>query len=307
MPAAIPVILNCSSGTGHGTEQTARLEALFREAGMEARILCPAEGESLSEVAEREAREKPPLIVAGGGDGTISAVASVLAGTGIALGVLPLGTLNHFAKDLGVSLDIAQAVRDIAAGRTLEVDVGEVNGRVFVNNSSLGLYPSMVRQRDKLRRQLGGGKWFAMFWAGMKVLRRHPFLDVNLDLDGHKTAVKTPFVFVGNNEYAMAGLDIGKRKHLDRGVLSVYVTRRHSRFGLIKLMFRALFGRLAQERDFEMREVASAEIQPHRRHRREPRRVLVSTDGEVTVMESPIAYRARPKALRVIVPPAGAT
>jgi diacylglycerol kinase family enzyme len=302
----VPVIINCAAGSGHGTQQCSQLEALFRDAGMQARIVSPREGEQLTEVAEREARAKPPLIVAGGGDGTISAVASVLAGSGIALGVLPLGTLNHFARDMGVSLDIAQAVRDIAAGRTLEVDVGEVNGRVFLNNSSMGFYPSMVRHRDKRRRQLGGGKWYAMLWAAMKVLRRHPFLDVNLDLDGKKVATCTPFVFVGNNEYTMQGLQIGKRERLDGGLLSVYLTRRRSRFSLIRLAFRALFGRLAQDRDFEMARVASAEIRPHRRRHPKRRRVLVSTDGEVSVMESPIAYRTRPKALRVIVPGPGA-
>jgi diacylglycerol kinase family enzyme len=302
--AAIPVILNRTSGAGHGADQAARLQALFREAGLEARIVSPADGAQLVALAQREASARPPLIVAGGGDGTISAVASALAGTGIALGVLPLGTLNHFARDIGVSLDIAQAVRDIAAGRTLEVDVGEVNGRVFVNNSSLGLYPHMVHQRDKLRRRLGGGKWHAMLWAALKVLRRYPFLDVNLDLDGHAISLRTPFVFVGNNEYDMEGLDIGTRKRLDCGLLSVYLARRIGRLGLLRLALRALSGRLAQERDFQMKQVASVEIRPHRRSQAKRRRMLVSTDGEVSVMQAPIDYRIRPRALRVIVPAA---
>jgi len=299
--APVPVILNCASGSGHGREQAAKLEALFRDAGLEARILCPAQGEALDKLAEREARAAPALIVAGGGDGTISAVASVLAGTGIALGVLPLGTLNHFARDLGLSTDLAQAVRDIAAGRTLEVDVGEVNGRVFVNNSSMGYYPHVVHQREKRQRFLGGGKWGAMLWAVLKVLRRHPFLEVILDLDGRKTFVRTPFVFVGNNEYTMQGLDIGTRKRLDSGVLSVYLARSTGRLGLLRMALSALFGGLARERDFEAAQVASAEIRTHRR-RQKRKRLLVSADGEVAVMETPIAYRARPRALRVIVP-----
>jgi diacylglycerol kinase family enzyme len=300
---AVPVIVNPSSGAGHGGDEAARLQGLFREAGLEARIVSPADGAQLAEVARREAKARPPVIVAGGGDGTISAVASALAGTGIALGVLPLGTLNHFARDVGVSLDIPQAIVDIAAGRTREVDVGEVNGRVFVNNSSIGLYPHMVHQREKLRRRLGGGKWHAMLWAALKVLRRHPFLDVNVDLDGHEISLRTPFVFVGNNQYAMEGLDIGTRARLDCGLLSVYLARRVGRFGLLRLALRALLGRLAQERDFETRQVASVEIRPHRRAQVR-RRMLVSMDGEVSVMETPIAYAIRPRALRVIVPAA---
>ena len=303
--APVPVIVNCASGTGHGTDQCAMLEGLFRDAGMQVRILSPREGEPLTELAEREARGKPPLIVAGGGDGTISAVASALAGTGIALGILPLGTLNHFARDLGVSLDIPQAVRDIAAGRTHEVDVGEVNGRVFVNNSSMGLYPHMVHQRDKRRRLLGVGKWRAMLWASLKVLRWYPFVDVSLNLEGKQKALRTPFVFVGNNEYEMQGSDLGKRKCLDHGLLSVYLAPTTGRLGLLMLALRGLFGGLAKGRDFEMTQVAAAQIRPHRRTHKK-KRMLVSTDGEVTAMDTPIEYRVRPKALRVIVPAASA-
>jgi diacylglycerol kinase family enzyme len=164
----------------------------------------------------------------------------------------------------------------------------------------------MVHQRDRLRRrawgEMRGGKWHAMLWAAMKVLRRYPFLDVNLDLDGQSKSLRTPFVFVGNNRYDMEGLDIGRRKRLDCGLLSVYLARRIGRFGLLRLALRALFGRLAQERDFEMTQVASVEIRTHRRSQSKRRRVLVSTDGEVRALQMPLAYRIRLRALRVIVP-----
>jgi diacylglycerol kinase family enzyme len=299
--AAVPVIVNSKSGTGHGEDRATKVQALFREAGMEARIVSPGDGAELVELARREAGARPPLIVAGGGDGTISAVASALAGTGIALGVLPLGTLNHFARDMGVSLDLGQAVRDIAAGRTLEVDVGEVNGRVFINNSSTGIYPHVVHQRDKWRRRFGGGKWGAMFLAVVKVLRRYPYVDVNLNLDGQEKYLRTPFVFIGNNQYTMEGLELGTRKCIDCGLLSVYLAPHTGRLGLLRMALRALLGTLAQGRDFEMAQVAEARIRPHRRAQKR-RRMLVSTDGEVSVMETPIEYRIRPKALRVVVP-----
>ena len=107
----IPVILNAASGAGHKPEEVA---AAFRAAGVEARILAAADGGQLKGFLEDAVRQRPPVIVAGGGDGTINAAASAVAGTDIALGVLPLGTLNHFARDLGISLDLAQAARDIA-------------------------------------------------------------------------------------------------------------------------------------------------------------------------------------------------
>src|SRR5476649_731552 len=109
--------------------------------------------------AKRALARGVDAVVAGGGDGTINAVASVLAGSSVALGVLPLGTLNHFAKDLNIPLDLDQAIATIARGTTAQVDVGDVNGRIFVNNSSLGLYPHIVRARDQQQRRLGRGKW----------------------------------------------------------------------------------------------------------------------------------------------------
>ena len=298
----IPVILNPRSGPGHSKDEIAEVRAAFREAGAEIRVLLVAAGSDPGELAARAARERPPIVVAGGGDGTVSAVAAALAGTGIALGVLPLGTLNHFAKDLGLSLELQQAARDVVSGKSIAVDVGEVNGRVFVNNSSVGLYPQAVRYREQLRRRLGHGKWRAMFWAAMTVLRRYPFLDVRLKIGAEDRRCRTPFVFIGNNKYEMEGFSIGRRRRIDCGELSIYTTKPIGRLGLVKLALRALFGRLRQARDFEAMTAASARIESRRR-----RQMLVATDGEVSMMEMPVEYRIRPRSLKVIVPAAAAS
>ena len=165
--------------------------------------------------ARRAAVDGCARVVAGGGDGTISTVAALLAGTDKALAVLPLGTLNHFAKDLGLPLELEAAARVAATGRVVRVDVGEVNGRVFINNSSIGLYPRLVRRRQQQQDRLGRGKWAAFLFAGLSVLRRYPFLDVRLEADGRTFSRRTPFVFVGNNDYLMDGLQIGARARLD--------------------------------------------------------------------------------------------
>jgi diacylglycerol kinase family enzyme len=236
------------------------------------------------------------IVVAGGGDGTINAVASAVAGSATALGVLPLGTLNHFAKDLGVPLERDEAVRNVAEGKQLRVDVGEVNGRIFLNNSSLGLYPDIVREREKQQRRLGRGKWPAAAWATIAALRRYPFLKVRLTAGAMQVARSTPFVFIGNNEYSMEGLSIGGRASLCDGKLSLYVAQRPGRLGLLRFAWRALFGRLAQERDFDIMLSDKFEIGTRHRHLR------VATDGEVNIMATPLHYRIRPGALTVLVP-----
>ena len=286
-----PVIVNPRSGSARSGEE---IERIFKEAGAQADIRL-ARG-SPSDLAHEIARQKPPLVVAAGGDGTVSAVASALVDTPIPLAVLPVGTLNHFARDIGVPDDPAAAVRIALGGKTRAIDVGEVNGRVFINNSSIGLYPAMVRLREKQQRRLGRGKWQAMLWAMHAVLRSHPFLDLTLTLDGVEHHRRTPLVFVGNNVYQMEGFMIGLRERVDAGTLSLYLSHRGGRLGLLLLAVRALFGQLLSARDFEAAAVSQLRIDS--RHMR----LLVATDGEVDAMDLPLVFRIRPRALKVLVP-----
>src|SRR5689334_13143625 len=138
MPVPVEVIINAGAGTVLGVDVRQQLADLFSENELEARISFAQSGAEVVELARRAAAGAAQTIVAGGGDGTINAVAAPLVGTDKKLGVLPLGTLNHFAKDLGIPLDLADAVRTIREGHAVNVDVGEVNGRIFLNNSGLG-------------------------------------------------------------------------------------------------------------------------------------------------------------------------
>ena len=294
---SVEVIINARSGASDKGAMQRRLNELL-QAGGKTQISIAKTGAQVLELARRAARGSSQVIVAGGGDGTISAVASELVDSDKVLGVLPLGTLNHFAQDLKIPLDLEAAVATIISGYTNSIDVGEVNGHIFINNSSLGLYPTIVRERVKQQR-LGYGKWPAFVWAALTVFRRYPFLDVRLRVDGKMLSSRTPFVFVGNNEYAMEGFKIGRRERLDAGQLSLYITNRTGRLGLIRLCLRAFFGRLRYEKDFLAMRTSEVTIEP-RRKRHKPTRVAF--DGEVDVLETPLHYRVRPGALRVIVP-----
>ena len=291
----IDVIVNASSGTGAESALEQRLNELFSGDGQVAHLSLARSGDEIDKLAKRAALGDADVVVAGGGDGTINAVTSQLLHTKKPLGVLPLGTMNHFAKDLHIPLDLEAAVKTIVDGNVASVDLGEVNGHIFVNNSSLGLYPSIVREREKQQR-LGSGKWPAYLWAAIAVLRRYPFLNIRLDVEGKEWSSRTPFVFIGNNEYEMETLNIGGRTCLDAGELSLYVTNRTGRLGLIRLALRALFGGLRQEKDFLA--MCTKEIWIDTKHRR----VRVALDGEVTIMEPPLHYRVLPGKLRVLVP-----
>lgn len=270
----------------------------MRACGFDPAVTLAASGAQMTAAAGRAVAAGVAIVVAGGGDGTVNAVATALLDSGSALGVLPLGTLNHFARDLGVPFALDAAIANLAHGVRARVDVGEVNGRIFVNNSSLGIYPDIVRERERQRRRLGRGKWLAFCWAVAAALRRYPFLSVRLTLNGVQRARRTPFVFIGNNEYLMRGWNIGARTGLNRGLLSLYVAQHPGRLGLLRLAAHALFGGLAGRRDFDA--LLATEMEVATRHKR----LRVATDGEVTVMATPLHYRIRAAALSVIVPEA---
>jgi YegS/Rv2252/BmrU family lipid kinase len=293
--APVKIIISAGAGPGDNHKAAEDLAAIFKETDTDIDISIVESGAEVDQLARDAARGPYKIVVAAGGDGTISSVTSAIIDTDKILGVLPLGTLNHFAQDLGIPLDLEAAAQTIVDGFTTEVDVAAVNGRIFLNNSSLGLYPTIVRERQK-RERLGFGKWPAFFWATIQAFRRYPLLDVRLRVNNGLLETKTPFVFVGNNEYAMDLLNIGLRQRLDRGVLSIYITHRTGRLGFIFLARRAVFGRLRNDRDFLA--LRSNEVKIQSAHKR----LRVAFDGEITVMEPPLEYRVRPRALRVIVP-----
>src|SRR5258706_8134739 len=294
---SVKVIINARSGFGDKDEVRRRLMEILQARGVDSEGLLAENGAEVAALAKNSVQEDWTVITAGGGDGTINTVASYLIGTDKIFGVLPLGTLNHFARNLRIPLDLEGAAQAVILGRPASVDVAEVNGRVFLNNSSLGLYPTIVQEREKQQR-LGSGKWPAFVWATLAAFRRYPFLHVRLVAGGKKIARKTPFVFVGNNEYLMERLNIGGRERLDRGLLSLYVTNRTGRWGLIRLGLRALLGRLREEKDFLA--LLTDEVTIETRHRR----LRVAFDGEVATMQTPLHYQSRPGGLRVMVPPA---
>ena len=290
------IVLNADSGPGHAEENAERLKRAFREAGADAHVALVGRGDDVRGVARRLLEKRPRAIVAAGGDGTVSTIADVVRGTDTPLGIVPCGTLNHFARDLGIPLEPDAAARAIVQGRRRAVDVGEVNGSCFLNNASLGLYPGIVRERTRQQKRLRRSKRHAMLWATLAVLDRPPLLDLQLELDGKVQECRAPFVFVGNNRYVLEGFDIGRREKLDCGVLDVYTTRSCTPGGLVALALRAIARRLRQADDFLESSVTALRVASRRP------KLLVATDGEVMTLKTPLEFRVRPRALQVLVP-----
>lgn len=243
------------------------------------------------------AASPPSAVIVAGGDGTVSCAAALLAGSDIPLGVVPTGTLNHFAKDIGLPPEPEACLQMIAAGHTRTVDVAEVNGRVFINNCSIGVYPAAVQRRDALRAQRGHGKWRAMIAASCEVFRDLRRLHVEITVDGRVHARRTPFVLVSNNLYSGALFSRSLRERMDAGEIWAYTTRAHRFFPLLRLAWGALTRGIDGVDHLERH--AARELIVNLRERK-PR---VALDGEVVALESPLRFVCRPQALRVFVPP----
>ena len=295
-PMDVVVVMNTASGTLSVPEQRDALLVLLRDADLNATVLNVATGGEIAAVLRPHLERGCRTVVAAGGDGTVSTVAAMLAGTETSLGVIPGGTLNHFVKDLKIPLDLAGAVNVIKTGVTKRVDVGTVNGRSFLNNSGLGLYPEMLLTREQIRRRRGFRKLTALLIAGVLTLLRFPLIRVRLEVKGQTVNRRTPFVFVGNNPYEVEGVHFGSRPRIDTGQLCVWVARGPHRFSLLRALIQMAIKGLRGVREMDVLYAGDATIKTRRRT------VPVSLDGEVFRLQMPLQYAIRPGALAVIVP-----
>jgi diacylglycerol kinase family enzyme len=290
----ITVLLNPRAGT-QDDAAVERVTEGFRRAGAGKFEVRTVEGPLVQSAVGDALARGSTIVVAGGGDGTASSVASAILGSHAVLGILPLGTLNHFAKDVGVPLDLDEAIRAVVGGRTARVDVADVNGRPFINNVSVGMYASLIAERQAMQR-LGRRKWLAHGLAAARVWRRYHRLHVLLGADGRERAVRTPFVFVGNNEYQLSGLELGGRATLDAGRLHVCMAPGMPRHRVARMIVVAIFGDICRLEGFESFTASDVTLEGG------VPRLRVSLDGEVTSLENRLTFRIRPRALPVIVP-----
>jgi diacylglycerol kinase family enzyme len=275
-----------------GTADKAR-EALTDAGAFDVRVVAP---QRLTEVIADAVADGDKRIVVAGGDGTISSAARALAGTGVELGIVPAGTLNHFARDLGIPADLPSAI-EIAADHTVTAcaDVGAVNGLPFLNTSSVGAYVSLVRTRERLERRLGYK--LASAAAAVRVFLGIPRFEVELDVDGVVRRYRTPMVFVAVAERELKLPTLGKRVSGGRRGLHVMVVRGQRRAGLLALAFAAVArGVRHVSRTPKLDSFIVDRCRVHLR-----RRGPVAVDGEIVQLDTPLEYELRPNALKVVV------
>lgn len=289
------VIVNCGAGR-HRAETQGQIEDFFHSRGIVARLLVARDGGEIARLAEEAARSDAEVVVAAGGDGTIDGIAAALAGTPKILGVVPLGTFNLFAKRFNLPLDLDAALRVAISGRIAEINVGEVNGRVFLSRSSIGLYPLALQERERMYRRFGRSRLIALLSGAVALLRWGKVMTIRLRTETGEHLLRSRFVFVCNNPEELHYFNLPGLECIEDEKFAVYVPNPLTPAGILGLGFRMLARQAQEHRDFA--KFCSGDLLLEI----EPSRVPVSFDGEVRIMQSPLHYRLRPGALRLRVP-----
>jgi len=290
----VPVLVNPSAGFD-GKEAAQKLSDAFRDAGVAVDIR-PTEPARLADEVRRAAEQGIPTLGVSGGDGSLLTASGILSGTETALAPVPTGTLNHFARRLGLD-SVEAAARALAGGRTSRVPLGVVDDHIFLNTATFGLYADVVRRRERLRPWLG--KWPAAAVSFAVRLVKLRVMDVALEIDGERLERRTPLVWVGLGwgSFPLVHEAPERRSHPD---LEIVVLRPGGRLGVIGLLARLLFRMHHGERPLE--DPALEVLHARRLLVRAGRRVGATLDGEVMHFTPPVFVAVQDEAMRVVIP-----
>ncbi len=295
----VHAVINRKAGSalGYSVEQLASAaKAAFEDAGHEIEVDVVEPGE-IEGALDRAVAAAPDILVAGGGDGTIRCAASRLLGSEIALGILPLGTVNRLARDLDIPVEPQAALRVLANGGYRQIDVAEVNGEIFLCNSMLGLPSEISQERQNLRGLPFGQRVRGYFKLLRTILASPRHLELSIDGDEKKSRrVRVLSLAVSNNVYRREPSLIFRREALDRGRLGVYIAKPHSGLGLLWVLARAALGFWTGDDRLDSLSAKKVVIKTRKK------RLRLSNDGEVETLKTPLYYQIHPKALRVCAP-----
>jgi diacylglycerol kinase family enzyme len=293
------VILNDRAGMGRrkrSSRSPDHLRQVFHRAGRDVRLLS-IHPRHLDEVLQKLVGDGEKYILVGGGDGTANTVANALAHTDTAFGLLPFGTVNYFARSINTPMEPDKAILSLLAGKVIRIDTGEVNGRLFLNQSSIGVYPDVLAKRNYYQQAVGMRKFTAMAYAWLQVLRHLPRQRISMQFYQERRMVTTPFLFVANNRFDKGPWSLFRRNDLAGGRLHVFYTEEMMDFTAVLRMFLQLLpGHLRDVPILKNFMVETLNIQGRRRH------IRVAMDGEIRQMRFPLQYRINPNSLNLILP-----
>lgn len=293
MPAKGTLFLNRNAGAKLPAGELDELRAALASADIEVVEITPGL-DCAAEVRSR-ARRGTKLFLAGGGDGTVHHVLQAVVHSDAYLAVLPLGTYNHFARDLEIPLDWREALDVALHGDVRQIDAARINDRFFINNVSIGLYPELVAKREERGRDYP--RWKARLFAFYATLRKYPHVSLAVETEHHNEMVRTHVFMISNNQYDLERVGIeAPRERLTEGRLAVYWLPHTSRWRMARYVARYLAGRVRTIPGFRSFRTLRMRVQSSHSH------LKVGIDGELFTLETPLVVTAVPQSVWVKVP-----
>ncbi|WP_425071452.1 diacylglycerol/lipid kinase family protein [Sagittula sp. S175] len=281
--------------SGRNSRDREAVEAAADALGGE--IVSFSGGKGLMKAIEEVKAKRPSLVIAAGGDGTAMAVANAFLGTGIAYGVLPLGTFNYFARGLGLSEDPAEAARQLADGKVVERRVGQVNGQAFLNNASVGIYPSILKVRESVYQRWGRRRIMA-HWSVVKTfLRFRKPMKVRILIDGDGGRYRTALVFVARSAFQLERFGLEGTDVIRDGGFAVLLVNARTRLELFRRVFKLATGTVEEGVDYDLFAADDLCLEVEGK-----KRVLLAYDGEKKRVSAPLRFGMSEDVLRLVVP-----
>lgn len=293
-------IINAASGRNDPDMTRHVIEEALMAAGRTGELLSvrPEELARVATHAAVTATARRTAVVAVGGDGTINAVAQAAHAEGCAMGVIPQGTFNYFARTHGIPTDAAEAAQALLRSVPEPVQVGLINDRVFLVNASLGLYPELLQDREAYKERFGRSRLVAFGSALVTLLAKHRQLRLSIELGASARNVTTPTLFVGNNRLQLEQVGFEEARALDEGCIAAVMLRPIGALSMLLLLFRGVIGTLGEASTVESFKFHRMVVAPRLVLGR--RMVKVAYDGEVTWMRAPLEFRVSPKPLYLL-------
>ncbi|MBV7481871.1 diacylglycerol kinase family protein [Bordetella sp. BOR01] len=296
------IVQNTGSGRDNVRDVQDTIRRVLDAAGRRYELIPVDDGRQLPAAAQdavERARQQGGVVVAAGGDGTLSAVAQVVLGAGLPFGILPQGTFNYFGRTYGIAQDTEAAARNLVAAQPQPVQVGLVNGQVFLINASLGLYPQLLEDREAYKQRYGRSRSVALWSALVTLARAHRQLAIQLEHEGKSRMLRTPTVVVGNNALQLEQVGIAEAGELASGRLVAMGVRPVGTLALYGLVLRGWLSRLGDADHVFSFGFDRLTVRIGRGHRR----VKVAMDGEIHWLDTPLEFTVSPQPLLLLVPP----
>jgi len=295
----ITVLMNAGSGSDDKSSSRTMIDTVLRETGRDVEIRLAHRPRDMMALAQKAAEARPGILVAAGGDGTLNAVATAAYTRRLPFAVIPLGTFNYFARDMGIPLDAAAAARVVAEGSLRSIPIGRVNGRLFLNNASIGLYRHLIEEREQFKRRFGRNRLVALISGIVTLLREHRSYELRMEVDGQASTLSTRTVFFGRNTLQIEQLGLDEAVCVARGELAVLALRDVGRLALLGVAMRSAVARLETAENLYQACASTVQVEwLDTRHNR----IRVAVDGELIDCTLPLLVESVPDALQVIVP-----